>query len=183
MKKKKDFYDLIFLKIKNINFDKIYILIWLFLSLIWIFLARKTYYIAIPEYNEFIEKTEIPNLNWNWEFTFITEEADIKKYIWMNDKYDIFLIWSKDEYKWKWEKFESYWNTIEPKNRAKFEFEIVIKKSNLYWFFTANDAREYNWNFEVKLNKERNKFEWNFNTSAANSKGKVIWIRKETHTK
>lgn len=167
------------IEIKKINFDKLYIFISLFLSVIWLFLAWKTYYIAIPEYQEFIEKNEIPNLNWNWEFTFITEKSNLKKYIWMTDKYDIFLIWSKDEYKWKWEKFESYWHIIEPKNRARVEFEIVVKKNNLYWFFTANDTREYNWNFEVRLNKDWKKIEWIFTTSAANSKWKMIWVKKQ----
>lgn len=148
------------------------------LAVIWLFISYQSLFVAIPQYQEFIEKNNIPDLNWNWNIEFITKEADLEKYIWMNDKYDVFLIWAKDEYKWKWEKYESYWNIIEPKNRAIIEFETVIKNNNLYWFYNLFWSREVSWNMEVLLNDKWDKFEWTFTMSAANSKWIVIWIKK-----
>lgn len=143
-----------------------------------LFIAYKTYIIAIPAYYEFIEKNEIPNINWNWNLEFITEKSNVKEYIWMNDQYDVFWIWSKDQYKWKWEKWKSYWNFIEHEKRKKIDFEIIIKNWIMYWFYNFYWSREISWDFEVKLNKDWTKFEWIFRTSWADSSWKIIWIKK-----
>ncbi len=153
-------------------------LISIVLSVIWVYIASQSLFVAIPQYNEFIEKNRIPDLNWNWNIEFITKESDLEKYIWMNDKYDVFLIWVKDEYTWKWEKYESYWNIINPKDRARIEFELVIKQNSIYWFYDLHWSREVSWNMTVQLNKSWDKFEWIFTTSAANSEWIVIWIKK-----
>jgi len=160
------------------KFNILFVLVSLLLSVIWLYISYKSLFIAIPEYKEFIENNKIPNLNWNWEFVFITENSNLKKYIWMKDKYDVFLIWNKNNYKWKWEKYESYWNLINPKDRARIDFEIVIKNNKLYWFFNLHWSREVSWTIKAELNKKGNILEWIFVTSAANSRWKFIWVLK-----
>ncbi len=147
-------------------------------SLTWIILAWLAIFIAYPEYQEFIEKNKIPDLNWNRNIEFITEDSNLSQYKWMNDQYDVFLIWAKDEYKWKWEKWKSFDNIIKHEKRPKIEFEIVIKWNNVYGFYSLIWSRETAWNMEVILNSEWTKFEGNFVTSAADSKWKVIWTKK-----
>jgi hypothetical protein len=164
------------------NLEKIntfLVLLSITLSIAWLYISYKSLFIAIPQYQEFIENNKITNLNWNWEFAFITEKADLKKYIWMEDKYDIFLIWNKNSYKWKGEKYKSYWNIINPKSRSKIEFDIIIKDNKLYWFFNLYWSREVSWNITASLNKKWNKFIGTFITSAANSEWKFIWILKK----
>lgn len=150
----------------------------LIISILWIYLAWRALFIAYPQYIDFIQKNEVPNLNWNWEFEFTTEHSSYVPYIGMKDKYDIFLIWAKDEYEWKWEKFESYWNFIKHEKRNKIEFKIIIKWNKLYWFYTLYWNREVAWNMEVELNNEWNEINWFFKTSAADSSWKIIWVKK-----
>lgn len=136
-------------------------------------------FIAYPQYSEFMEKNNIPNLNWNWNIEFITEESSKNEYIWINDKYDVFFIWSKDNYIWKGEKWNNNWKIIHYSNRDKIEFNYFINKNNFYWFYTLYWSREVTWNLEAVLNKDWNYFEGTFTISAANSKWRVIGIKKE----
>lgn len=153
----------------------------LLLSFLWIYLSYKSYFIAIPQYNEFIEKNNIPNLNWNWELEFITKDADLEKYIWMVDNYDVFFVWTKDEYKWKWEKYKSYWNIISPKNRHRIEFEIVIRENKIYSFYDFYWSREVSWSFEADIKNDWKYFIWTFRTSAANTTWYIYWKKKEIY--
>jgi hypothetical protein len=96
----------------------------------------------------------------------------------MTDKYNIFFIWAKDEYKWKWEKYESWGNFIQHKHRDKFEIDLVIKNNNMYWLFDLYwKERKTDWNINVILNEEWTSFSWTFIWNAADSKWIVKWIK------
>jgi hypothetical protein len=108
----------------------------LLLSILWLVFAYIAIFIAYPQYEEFIQKNKIPNLNWNWNIEFITEDSNLSQYKWMNDQYDVFLIWAKDEYKWKWEKFAGIIVSVSTSI-------LRLKTSHSGLVFAANVVCEY----------------------------------------
>lgn len=135
-------------------------------------------FIAYPEYKDFIEKSNTPNINWQWEVEFETLESSYKSYIWDKNTYNLFFIWDKNEYIWKGERIKVNDKFIDNFNdRARIEFKLFINDNKIYSLYDLNWKRKTDWNFEVILSKDSNSFEWKFIWNAAESKGIVKWFK------
>jgi hypothetical protein len=69
----------LYIKLKDI-FLKISKFIKSIMWLIELLLAFFAIFIAYPEYKEFIEKNNVPNINGQWQIEFKTEESSFVKY-------------------------------------------------------------------------------------------------------
>jgi len=164
--------------IKNLYKKIINVEIQILLSIIWILISYLSFFIALPFYNEYKTNNNIPNLNWNWNIQFRTEESSYKNYIWMSVYYNMFLLWNGNKYIWKWEKVKIWDQELIENQRDRTEMNIIIKWNNIYWiYYLYWKKRNTDWNFKLKLNNNWTSFTWTFIWNAADSKWIVIWTK------
>lgn len=153
-------------------------LIELIIAWTWLYLSYYAINIALPEYREYINKSNIPSINWQWEVEFETLESSFKEYIWDKNTYNMFFIWDKNEYISKWERVKTNGKYIENfNNRDRIEFKAFINNNKIYSLFDLYWQRKTDWSLEVILSEDANSFEWKFTWNAAESKGIVKWLK------
>lgn len=153
-------------------------LVELILAIIGAFIAIFSIFIAYPEYIEFKEKNDIQDINWNWKVEFVTQESSYKDYIWDVNTYNMFLLWSKDIYKWKWERVQVNGEYIDSLQRDSVEFESIIKWNQIYsLFYLGWRIRDTDGNFTVTLSIDWKSFSGTFVWNAADSKWIITWIK------
>jgi len=133
-----------------------------------------------PQFEEWYNNKDIPNINWKWEVSFYTEKSSYNPYIWMKTNYHIFLNNNKNTFSWKWEKWAVNNKELDFNQHNKINIEGTLFKRNLNWIYTLEwSNRPSDWNIEVIFNKNWKEFNWNFHWNWADVSWTVSWIKVE----
>lgn len=148
------------------------------LSIIWLILSYLSFFIALPFYHDYKDNNNIPNLNWNWSIIFLTEETTFDDYRWMPVEYNMFFLWDKNLYEWRWEKIKIWWNDLVWNQRDRTEMKLSIKNDDIYGiYYLFWKDRDSDWSYRLKLSPDWNSFSGTFIWNAADSRWSVTWVK------